>query len=461
VVEAGAHERSDPPEAGDHGGFECRIDGVGEVHAHILLLISSLMPSQRADSGHYDVAIVGAGLAGLSAARAVHAAGRSVVIAEASDGIGGRVRTDEVDGFLLDRGFQVLLTAYPEVHRQLDVSALDLRAFDPGSLVWFGGRLHRVGDPFRMPSALLSSALAPIGSVADKLRLAALQRRVRRADPRDLLRGDDMSTIEALRTAHFSDAMIDRFFRPLLGGIQLDPALTSSRRMFDVILRCLTVGESAVPSRGMRAIPEQLAATLPPGTVRLDTPVRAVAPGTITTAGGETISAERVIVATEGPAASALLGLPAVPSRSVGCVWFAAPAPPFPDQLIALDGTGVGPALNVAVMSNVAPEYAPPGQALIAAACPAVGDADRAGLADAVRNQLRGWWGAPIDRWRHLRTDLIHHAQPDHRAPFGPKQRVGLGDGMFVCGDHRDTPSIQGAMYSGRRTAEAVLASLT
>ncbi len=169
------------------------------------------------------------------------------------------------------------------------------------------------------------------------------------------------------------------------------------------------------------------------------------------------IAADRIVVATEGPAASHLLGLPAVESRPATCVWFAADRPPTDTRLIVLDGNGTGPALNVAVMSNVAPEYTPAGSALVAAACPGVAEA---GIEPAVRRQLRQWWGAPVDDWRHLRTHAIAHGQPDQRPPFSPKQSVALGDGLFVCGDHRDTASSQGAMFSGRRCGEAVIASL-
>lgn len=403
-----------------------------------------------------DVVVVGAGLAGLAAARTLVDAGREVVMLEASDGVGGRVRTDVVDGFRLDRGFQVLLTAYPELARQFDVGALDLRRFDPGSLVWTGDRLHAVADPFRMPRHILDSAIAPIGSLADKARLARLLIRLRHADPRELLRGEDRSTLDALRTDGFSDTIINRFFRPLIGGIQLEADLSASRRMFEVVLHCLATGDSAVPAAGMQAIPDQLAPRLPAGALRLNTKVTSITDGSVTSVDGETWRAFHIIVATEGPAAAALLGLPKVASRPVSCVWFAADRAPFDDKLIALNGAGDGPALNIAVMTNVAPEYAPHGLVLIAAACPGQADPE---LEPAVRRQLRGWWGAEVDQWRHLRTDVIRHGQPDSRPPLYPKQSVTVRDGISVCGDHRDTPSIQGALYSGRRCAEAVLAS--
>jgi protoporphyrinogen oxidase len=411
-----------------------------------------------------DVVVVGAGLAGLAAARVLCAAGRQVVVLEASDGVGGRVRTDVVDGFRLDRGFQVLLTAYPEAQSQLDLDALQLRSFLPGSLVWTGERPYAIGDPLRKPSLALPSAVAPIGSLADKLRLAALLRRLKAADPKQLLRGPDIPTMEALHAAGFGPKIIDRFFRPLLGGIQLDPTLSGSARMYETVLHCLAVGDSAVPAHGMGAIPEQMAAALPAGVVHLTTPVAAVAPGEVRLADGRTIAADRVVVATEGPAAAELLRdrhLPEVGSREVGCVWFDAPAAPVPQALIVLDGMRTGPALNVAVMSNVAPEYvtadAPAGHALVAAACPATAGVDDLGTE--VRRQLRSWWGPQVDQWKQLRVDRIAHGQPAQRPPFAPKRAVALGDGLFVCGDHRDTPSIQGAMFSGRRCGDAVLAS--
>lgn len=404
------------------------------------------------------VVVVGAGLAGLSAARLLHERGHEVLVLEASDGIGGRVRTDVVDGFRLDRGFQVLLTEYPELHRQFDVDALRLRAFDPGALVWLKGRGHVVSDPFRRPGEIASTALAPVGTPLDKARLAVLRRRVRSGHAARLLSGRDGTTLEMLRASGFSARMIDRFFRPLAGGIQLDPDLTASRRMFDIVFRMLSTGDAAVPALGMGEIPVQLASRLPNASIVTGARVVRVAPGSVTLDDGRWVDADAVVVAVEGPVASQLTGLPPVESRMVSCVYFDAPTPPTERRLIVLDGTSRGPALNVAVMSNVSSDYAPAGHHLVAAAVPGSVDAD---LETRVRRQMETMFGPAAREWRHLRTYRIAHGQPDQSPPLRPKRNVSLGNGLFVCGDHRDTASIQGALHSGRRVAEAVADLLT
>jgi phytoene dehydrogenase-like protein len=378
-------------------------------------------------------------------------------VLDSSDAVGGRVRTDIVDGFQLDRGFQVMLTAYPELQTQVDMRALDLRPFDPGALVWRNGKGHAVSDPFRKPQTLATTAFAPIGSVFDKARIVVLRARVLRRKSAVLLSGQDVSTDVALRAFGFSTKIINRFFRPLFGGIQLDPHLATSRRMFDVIFKSLSEGQSVLPSRGMHALPLQMASRLSEGTIHLNTRVSTVDGTKVTLASGESITARAVVVATDGPTASSLLGIPIVESRKVGCVYFSADAPPTKEKYVVLDGTGNGPVLNVAVISNVAPSYAPADKHLIVAALPGVTDGDLEAMS---RQQLRSWWGPQVDSWKHLRTYVINHGGPVQKPPFSPKQRVDLGNGLFVCGDHRDTGSIQGAMFSGRRCGEAVVRSL-
>jgi phytoene dehydrogenase-like protein len=408
----------------------------------------------------HDVAVVGAGLAGLACARRLLAHGLDVVLLEASAAVGGRVRTDRIDGFVLDRGFQVLLTAYPEARRQLDLDGLDLRRFAPGAVVRIGGRWRRVGDPLREPATAVATALAPIGTPLDKLRVLTLTRGVRAGPAADLLRAPDGTTREALVDAGFSDRIVERFFAPLFAGIHLDPELEVSANRFRMILRMLATGDAAVPAAGMGAIPAQLAARLPDGALRLSAPVAQVRVGSVRPEVGDEVRALAVVVATEGPEAARLLdGAVEDPgSRPVACVYLSAPAPPLRGPVLGLDGEGSGPVKNLAVMSEVAPTYAPQGRALVAAAVPG-GPALEPALVQRVRAQLRAWFPG-ADSWEVIDVSVIPHGQPDQRPGFRPRRRVRVREGLYVCGDHRDTASIQGALFSGRRTADAVLADL-
>jgi phytoene dehydrogenase-like protein len=414
------------------------------------------------DGGVY---VVGAGLAGLRCARRLRDKGVAATVLEAADGVGGRVRTDRVDDFLLDRGFQVLLTAYPEAREALDYRELELHPFYPGAVVRAGGKFVTVADPFRRRWDGLRTALAPVGGLGDKLKVAALRRRVVAGSLEELFARPETTTREALAADGFSDVIVDRFFRPLFGGVLLDRELGASSRMFEFVYRMLSLGDVALPTRGMGAIAQQLAGGLPPDCVRLGQRVAAVGDGGLTLADGEKLPARAVVVATDGPTASQLLGgePPAPGSVAASCLYFAADRAPVDEPVIVLDGDGEGPVNNLCVPSAVAPTYAPPGAALISAAV-----LDRPGLPKgpdleaAVLGQLADWFGSGVVAWRHLKTYTIPHAQPAQ--PPGaldpPERPVRLRPGLYVCGDHRDNASINGALASGRRTADAVLEDL-
>jgi phytoene dehydrogenase-like protein len=407
-----------------------------------------------------DVLIVGGGLAGLCCARTLRRHGVAFEILESSDGIGGRVRTDSQDGYLLDRGFQVLLTAYPEALAQLNYEALGLRFFVPGTLIRYHGRFIRLTDPWREPGAFLNNLFAPIGSLSDKYRTWKLRNDLKRKSIGEIFSGEETSTLQALRRRGFSARMIENFFKPFLGGILLDGKLTASSRMFEFAFKMLSEGDTALPAKGMGAIPAQLAEILPADSVRLQTKVKSIRHREVVLESGETLQASSIVVATDGPEACQLLGYSRnINSRSVSVLYFVAKEPPLDEPILVLNGGSRGPVNNVCVPNLVQPAYAPEGNWLVSASVIGWPTSDDKILVNMVRSQLRRWYGLVALEWRLLRVYRILHAHPV-TYPMEWQQPQQLSAGLYICGDHRATPSIQGAMESGRLAAEALLQEL-
>lgn len=402
-----------------------------------------------------ETLVIGAGLAGLAAAVRLHEAGREVLVLEASDTVGGRVRTDRVDGFLLDRGFQVYLDAYPESGALLDLAELDLKPFEPGALVWRNGKMRRLMDVFRRPSCLLESALAPIGTPFDKLRVARLRARLSRKPIEAIWSDHPRSTIDLLRSEGFSEGMIDHFFRSFYGGIFLEDRLVTSGRMFEFTFAMFSRGSATLPAAGMRAIPDQLAARLPASALRLQTPARSVESGRVTLEGGE-IRAQTILLATDGDAAAALVPGRVAPGwNRTTCLYFSAPSPPYADRLIALRGDRTGLIHHLCVPSNVSPTYSPDGRALVSVSL--IGEACvHAGVENQVQRELIEWFGPSAEAWDWLATYSIPRALPS--APPGHSPGIAGSGNVLVCGDHTRSGSIEGAIGSGRLAAEAILA---
>src|SRR6266478_4658962 len=415
--------------------------------------LSSVCSKKEKMSSSPDVLIVGAGLAGLCCARELQAKGVSFQIIEASDGIGGRVRTDEVDGFLLDRGFQVLLTAYPEAQRTLDYYALELKKFAPGAFSWFAGRLNKLVDPWRTPGAWGEALRSDFGGFFDKLRILRLRSRLRDSSIEQIFKRAERSTKDALVAAGFSDEFIHRFFRPFFGGIFLDGELKSSSRMFEFVFKMLSEGDIAVPTRGMGDIPAQLASHLPPDTIRLNAHAESLHENELTLTGGESLRARAIVVAAEGPAAAHLVGEAEPASRSVSCFYYSTDEPPVPHPMLVLNGDGAGPVNNFVVMNQVAPSYAPAGKSLVSVTVLGTQQLTDQQLSGFVIAQMKNWFGPIASSWRYLKSYRIPHAQPQqYPGALEPPQRpVRVRSGIYVCGDHRDNASINGAMLSGRR----------
>jgi phytoene dehydrogenase-like protein len=407
-----------------------------------------------------DVVIVGGGLAGLAAARRLDRAGVDWLLVEASDRLGGRVATDLIDGWRLDRGFQVLNTAYPRVPALADIAALDMRYFTPGVLVRRGGSLHRLENPLREPLAAAKSLGSGVGSLGDRLKFAALAARCATTSPAKLLAAPETTAQEMLRRAGLSHRIIEEVLRPFLSGVFGDRSLDTSSHVLAMVLRSFARGRIGVPAAGMAALPAAVAGPLPFPQLLVGARTLSVGPGLVVTEGGE-IHARAIIVATDPVAAAQLIpALPQPDMRALTTFYFGADRAPLDEPTLLLDGDRREIVANTVVMSNAAPEYAPAGKSLIAASM--VGATAPSGASEAVvRTELARMYGVPTDDWQLLEVVVLPGALPAAPAPqHSLRKPVNLGDGLFVAGDHRDSPSIQGALAGGWRTAGAVLTSL-
>jgi glycine/D-amino acid oxidase-like deaminating enzyme len=405
-----------------------------------------------------DVIVVGAGLAGLRCAGALRAAGRDVLVLEAGDAPGGRVRTDRVDGFRVDRGFQLLNPAYPAVGRWVDVEALRLQPFRAGVAAVDDDRRVVLGHPLREPSLLpatLRAATPRTRDLARAARWAAPLLRPRRGTPlaEVVARRPDVDRRTALDSAAVG-GLPRRLLDAFLAGVLLEDDGSSADRFVLLLAWMFARGAPSLPAAGMQALPDQLAAPLGDRLV-LGQRVTAVDAGSATTT-DRRWTARQVVVATDGPAAHDLTGLPAPAGKGVVTVWWDAPTAPG-TRLLHVDArrAPAGPLVNTGVISAVAPSYAPPGRHLVA------GSALRRGgegpSEQVMRRHAGDLLGVDPSRWEVVARHDIAHALPAQPVPFSTRRPVAVGD-LVVCGDHRDTGSIQGALVSGQRAADAVLA---
>ncbi len=406
-----------------------------------------------------DIVVVGAGLAGLAAAIHLHEAGFGVVVLEASDGVGGRVRTDVVDGFRLDRGFQLYNPAYPEGRVMFDHAAADLRGFARGARVVLDQRVVTVADPRTHPGAIRGAFAAELGGPFGLARLAWYALGCARANPRAVESRADAAIGDTLRAAGVPPNTMDHLVRPFFSGVFLEPDLATSRRFADLVLRSFVRGTPAVPAMGMGVLPRQLAARLP--TVHMFARVLSVNGTSVESARG-TVQARAVVVATDAASVSALIPGLAIPASNGCTTWYHVPAQ-TPSELadgraiLTLDGEQRGPLINSAVMSHAAPSYSPPGKSLVSST--ALGSLRDTSESD-VRAHLARLYGVDTAKWECLDVYDIPDALPAMLPPLQTRRPVSLGDGLFIAGDHRDTASIQGALVSGRRAATAVRAFL-
>ncbi|MDH6110097.1 phytoene dehydrogenase-like protein [Kitasatospora sp. MAP12-15] len=427
--------------------------------------------TRRSRPADPDVVVVGAGLAGLAAARALITAGLDVQVLEATERIGGRMAGQQLDGYRLDHGGQLLNTDFPELIRRLDLDSLELCPLAPGVLVHSAGRRYRTVGPqpptVRQATVRQATVRAPLGSSLDKARLGSVLGRLAAAPVPRLLARPETTTAQALLDRGFSPRVADGFLRPLLTALLSDPALGTSSRVADLVLRGYARGRLCLPAAGTAAVPGRLAGALPPGTVRLGVRVTAVGADGVLTAEHGRIGARAVLLATDARSAAELLpGLRLPEFHPVTTYYHTTAGSPIAEAVMLLDAdrpSGSAPVSHSLVLSAVHPSYAPPGRSLVATTVLGRRSFDAggpAGLEPAVRSRLAELYGVSTREWEFLSVRHLPEAVPAMPPPHNFRRPVRVLAGLYVCGDHRDTSSAQGALVSGRRAAQSVLRDL-
>lgn len=411
----------------------------------------------------HDVIVIGAGLAGLRCATDLARAGRDVVVLEAGDAVGGRQRTDEVDGFLLDRGFHVLNPAYPAMQRGVDIAALRLQRFPVGVRVRRERTVAEIAHPLRHPASIPETLRSGLISGADAVALARWMAPAL-LGPRTMMAAPDRTLREGWDRAGLFGTLRTAVLAPFLAGVLADDAQSTSDAFVRLLVRMFVLGHPGLPERGIGALPAQLAltATAEGVGIRLGQRVSRLRsnPGgvEVDVDGGDAISAAIVVVAVGPDVVADLVDLPRPATRGLQTWWFATDTAPAASAMISVDARGHGPIVNTAVMSNTVASYAPSGRHLVQATCLLrSGGVDEATESE-VRRQLGEIWQTDAGSWHLLRRDDIPHALPVQAAPLRATPHARVAEAVYVAGDHRATASIQGALASGERIARAIVA---
>ena len=410
------------------------------------------------------IVIIGAGIAGLTCAKYLKDKGIEALILEASYGVGGRVRTDIVDGFKLDRGFQVLLTSYPEARKLLNYNELNFKTLPSGARIRIGDSFHVMPNPLKNWTTAPQALFAPFGNLWDKLKVLQLNLSLKNApDPTAAPSFNKQTTLEFLKEFGYSDNIIHRFFKPFFRGVFLEKDLKTDAQFFKFLFRQFAQGDVVVPENGMQAIPEQIAAHLAPHQIRLNAPVEKIVGKTIYLENGQTIEAEKIVLATNASATALLLDEKTTTRfNATDCLYFTTDTPLsiFEKPYLIINANKDEMIDHLVIMSDVAPSYAPEGKTLISVSLVGENPYYEKDLTEKVQKELTKWFGKKYN-WQHLRTYRIPNALPQYFEAPPQYKSLKINDFTYRCGDYMAYPSLNAAMKTGREVAEMLMQTVS
>lgn len=406
----------------------------------------------------FSTVIIGGGISGLTCAKYLNEKGYSFMLLEGSDALGGRVRTDKVDGFLLDRGFQILLTNYPEAKKILNYNNLDLKYFGSGAMIKAEKGFMKMENPFRNKMAYLTMAFSSVGSLSDKLKIRKFANELAEISDDEFFKMEATDTLTFLRNYGWSEKMINNFFKPFYGGVFLENDLVTSSNFFQFTFKQFFKGDAAIPADGMQAIPEQIAEMLPRNSIRKNARVKGFEGNQIFLDGGEVITADRIVVATDPKTSDKLLGETNERAYNITtCTYFSAETSPLKGQkFIALNPNRRGAVHNICVPSDISSHYGNAGKSLISVSTQGLEKLDERNLTNRIKRELFDWFGASVNVWKHLKTYHIPESLVQYRAG-SERQNSKLGDNLYRCGDYLAYPSLNAAMQTGREVAQMIM----
>ena len=412
------------------------------------------------DKKDYKIHIIGAGLSGLIAARVLENHGYYPVAIEATDRVGGRVKTDIIDGYQLDHGFQVLLTAYPAVQKYLDYEALDLQPFLPGASIFKANKQKIIGDPLRNLPLLFPTLLSGIGSVSDKLKILKLNQKLKKKTMAAIFSETEQSTLSYLESFGFSEGIITDFFKPFFSGIFLETQLETSSRMFEFIYKMFGEGDATIPKAGIEAIPKQLLNNLKTTIFKYNTKVTALKDGSIILDDGTQLESDYTIVATEASELVSNLKQQSTEWKSCTTLYFDSETRVIDKKLIGLIPKS-GTLINNMFYNSSLESVTDPKKELLSVTVIDDKNLTDEALVDAVKAELKAFCG--ITSTRFIKSYRIPKALPklsDLRYDMMPSE-TRLTNGIFLAGDTQLNASLNAAMISGERAALGVIEAMS